>query len=170
MNKRSRKPLEEAKKIYGTKCINCGAEEHIEYHHVVPLKDGGNDIPTNIVPLCWECHLKASNKSTHGGGLKKAREEGRLGRKPAKPYEEWLPWLELYFNSEIGAKELKEKVGLSQGYKLASHKFVKKYRKDNNISNYFRNTVDRKAVQEQINNTKKQKRKEMQDKMYEKGI
>ena len=170
MSKRNRKVVEEAKKIYGTKCINCGSEEYIEYHHVVPLKDGGNDIPTNIVPLCCKCHLKASNKSTHGEGMEKAKREGRIGRKPSKTYEEWLPWLELYFNNEIGTKEFKEKVGLAEGYKLASHKFIKRYRNENNISGYFRNTVDILAAQEQRVETRRKNHQEIQDKMYEKGI
>ena len=147
------------KREKGTICDQCGNGECVQYHHIVPLESGrGDNSLNNIRCLCIDCHNASHMKNTDSDKYIKAKNEGRLGRKTAKPYEEWLPWLELYFNSEIGAKELKEKVGLSQGYKLASHKFVKKYRKDNNISNYFRNTVDRVAVQEQINNTKKNKK------------
>ena len=77
---------------------------------------------------------------------------------------------ELYFNNEIGTKEFKERVGLAEGYKLASHKFIKRYRNENNISGYFRNTVDILAAQEQRVETRRKNHQEIQDKMYEKGI
>lgn len=55
-----RKQLTKAQKQkIGTRCINCGTEEGIEYHHVVPLLLGGNDILENIVPLCHSCHKTA---------------------------------------------------------------------------------------------------------------
>lgn len=51
------------KKIKGTVCINChkDCQDNIEYHHVVPLCIGGNDIISNIVPLCKECHTAIHN-------------------------------------------------------------------------------------------------------------
>ena len=41
----------------GLKCANCGAIKDLEYHHIVPLIFGGNDINTNIVCLCSKCHI-----------------------------------------------------------------------------------------------------------------
>ena len=40
----------------GEKCVECGAEEEIEVHHV----DGNrwNNSLDNLVPLCHECHAK----------------------------------------------------------------------------------------------------------------
>lgn len=38
-------------------CQNCGDVEDLEDHHIVPLKDGGYDIPSNIVRLCRGCHM-----------------------------------------------------------------------------------------------------------------
>lgn len=39
-----------------SKCANCGSNLEIRLHHIIPLSLGGNDVPTNIVPLCDECH------------------------------------------------------------------------------------------------------------------
>lgn len=36
-------------------CVNCGAPATCE-HHIVPISLGGNDIPSNKVPLCDKCH------------------------------------------------------------------------------------------------------------------
>ena len=36
--------------VVGNICCNCGETDHIEYHHIVPLALGGNDIESNIVP------------------------------------------------------------------------------------------------------------------------
>lgn len=56
----SRKIARAAKKenLFGTACCNCGKEcgSEIEYHHIVPLERGGQDIKTNLAPLCYECH------------------------------------------------------------------------------------------------------------------
>lgn len=55
----TRVPLtEEEKDIVGRVCVNCGAIEEIEYHHIVPLSLGGNDVLSNICPLCATCHGK----------------------------------------------------------------------------------------------------------------
>lgn len=60
MHTYSRKVAHKAKreKLLGTVCGNCGKEcgAEIEYHHVVPLERGGNDIVSNLLPLCYECH------------------------------------------------------------------------------------------------------------------
>ena len=73
-------------------CINCG-KEAIEQHHVVPLVLGGNDIISNKVWLCSECHaivhgLNKKNRGTYwkelqAAGIAKAKAEGKYkGRKP----------------------------------------------------------------------------------------
>ena len=46
----------------GNKCVNCGSTENIEYHHIVPLKNGGTNNLSNIVPLCETCHYKAHDR------------------------------------------------------------------------------------------------------------
>ena len=35
----------------GTKCVNCGSEVNIQYHHIVPLECGGRPILSNTVAL-----------------------------------------------------------------------------------------------------------------------
>lgn len=45
-------------KIKGTICANCGRDEkeQIQYHHAIPIILGGQDVLTNIIPLCHNCH------------------------------------------------------------------------------------------------------------------
>jgi Recombinase/HNH endonuclease len=43
-------------------CANCGSTNDLQIHHIVPLSVGGNNVLTNLVRLCGECHDKA-----HGG-------------------------------------------------------------------------------------------------------
>lgn len=50
-------------KEMGHKCVNCGSTEHIEYHHIVPLQNGGTNALSNIVPLCQRCHYLAHDKT-----------------------------------------------------------------------------------------------------------
>lgn len=45
-------------------CRNCSvdaSEAELQYHHIVPLSRGGQDIISNCVTLCSTCHDK-----THG--------------------------------------------------------------------------------------------------------
>jgi 5-methylcytosine-specific restriction endonuclease McrA len=56
-----RKLTEDRKDIIGRKCINCGAVEDLQYHHVIPIAVGGNDIDSNMVCLCGDCHKKLHN-------------------------------------------------------------------------------------------------------------
>ena len=81
------------RKIKGTTCCNCGinCEENIVYHHIVPISVGGNDIISNIIPICTECHSIIHFGESYGlknqselikKGLERARAEGKtLGRR-----------------------------------------------------------------------------------------
>ena len=74
------------------KCMNCGSESQLQYHHIVPIAYGGNDVITNVVVLCSRCH-----SLTHYGnggiinhndavklGIQRAKERGvHVGKKPA---------------------------------------------------------------------------------------
>ena len=64
------------KKALGTTCVNCGSNEHIHYHHIVPLINGGTNNLGNIVPLC-EAYQDFDDKKFKG-----VHEEGRLRRMP----------------------------------------------------------------------------------------
>ena len=131
----------------GDKCANCGKDEGIEYHHVVPLAHGGTNNLGNIVPLCVECHKKAHNGHIHGEAFLKAREDGRVGRKHKMSYEECLPYLEAYFSNKIGASEFKGKCKFKPGTKMCNIGYVKRYKKEHGIG-YFYNNVDLLASQE----------------------
>ena len=52
-------------------CHICGSTENLQLHHIIPLSNGGLNIPTNILTLCGECHGKVHNNE----GLKIAREK-----------------------------------------------------------------------------------------------
>jgi hypothetical protein len=77
------------------KCVNCGATEHLTYHHIVPVTRGGNDVPSNIAVLCPVCHAKADfeERGTIGHGLlvkegmERARARGVKLGKPIADYE-----------------------------------------------------------------------------------
>lgn len=135
------------KEELGEICVNCGSSEYIEYHHIVPLIHGGTNNITNIVPLCTDCHNAAHNKHIHGEGYKKAREEGKVGRKHKKTYEECLPFITAYFECRIGAKELKERCGYAEGTKLSARAYIKRYKKEHNIPKDFYNHIDLLASQ-----------------------
>lgn len=82
----TRIPLtEEEKDIVGRVCANCGETEDIEYHHIVPLALGGNDVLSNICPLCYKCHCKVhyngevgiSHSTITKAGVERARAAGK---------------------------------------------------------------------------------------------
>lgn len=49
-------------------CWECGKNEEVHYHHVVPRSLGG----TRALPLCLECHGKVHGKRMNSGELVKA--------------------------------------------------------------------------------------------------
>jgi 5-methylcytosine-specific restriction endonuclease McrA len=56
------------KKIkYRTKmCEKCGCilnKDEIEVHHVIPVKNGGDNSRINLKALCSECHLEENKKN-----------------------------------------------------------------------------------------------------------
>lgn len=48
------------------KCANCGSEENIEIHHIVPLIVGGTNKKSNLVALCQDCHAKIHGLNRQG--------------------------------------------------------------------------------------------------------
>lgn len=61
--------INEAKKFLFHKCVNCGSEKDIMFHHIVPLALGGNDIVSNIVPLCTDCHYLIHHEKNRKSNL-----------------------------------------------------------------------------------------------------
>lgn len=64
-------------------CFECGANDEIHYHHIVPHSKGGRQ----TIPLCLNCHSKVhdrkiTSKELLREGREKAKERGvRFGRK-----------------------------------------------------------------------------------------
>lgn len=125
-------------KKYGNMCINCGSTEEIELHHVVPLEIGGYDIESNIVPLCYYCHKAVTHHElllyTTG------RQHKAGGRKRIIPTD-YKDTLGKYVRCEIGAKECKKLLGISEKTHISDNPWFKKYLNENEIES-CRNNVD----------------------------
>ena len=59
-------------------CWECGKDEEVHYHHVVPRSKGG----TRTLPLCLECHGKVHNKKMHSSELVRASYARRRAQNP----------------------------------------------------------------------------------------
>lgn len=63
------------------KCMNCGETKGLQYHHIVPVICGGNDVPTNIAVLCSDCHSKVhygrDGVINHGESIKRGIERAK---------------------------------------------------------------------------------------------
>jgi hypothetical protein len=46
---------------YGGRCAECGAEDYLEFDHIIPVAKGGNNADPNIQLLCRRCNLKKSD-------------------------------------------------------------------------------------------------------------
>lgn len=115
----------------GDKCVNCNSDELIEYHHIVPLRNGGTNNLSNLTPLCSNCHLKAHDRS----GFK--NKNG--GRPKAIEFKDAESILHRYFNIEIGAKEARQLLGLSAKNKSTWSNLTKLYREKHNIEKFYNN-------------------------------
>ena len=95
---RKKDSLEKIEAWYGKKCANCGSEEDVEYHHIVPLYVGGTNEITNMVPLCRSCHY-----AVHHGVRLDCSELKHIsgGRKRKAPSEEAVRAFTDYVNCKI---------------------------------------------------------------------
>ena len=118
----------------GSTCVNCGKTENIEYHHIVPLINGGTNKLSNIVPLCLECHAKAHDK--------KRLKSGSGGRPRAIEFDDAEKVLSMYYNLEIGTKEAKKLLKLSSTNKSTFPRLKKQYEEKHNIPKDFYNNLD----------------------------
>lgn len=44
------------------KCVECGAEDYLEFDHVIPFSRGGANTAENLQLLCRRCNLKKSDR------------------------------------------------------------------------------------------------------------
>lgn len=87
----------ELRKKKGIRCLYCRAEG-VEYHHIIPLSQGGDNRLVNIVPLCRLCHMKAHDRKPIEGKVYESKGRGRI-----KLTKEQERTMQAYFNGEIGA-------------------------------------------------------------------
>lgn len=96
------------------RCVSCESSEGIEWHHAIPLECGGNDVITNIVPVCHKCHMAIH----YGIGSGKRRIEKaracvkKSGRKRSIP-DNYKDLLNDYIFCRIGKKELSKRWGIT---------------------------------------------------------
>ena len=117
-------------------CVNCGCKEELEYHHIVPLAQGGTNRLSNIAVLCSRCH-----KAVHGEReARKYSLRGVSGRKPLS-FDNSGEIFGKYFRCEITQKALKEAFGLPSGTRVTELLAYKEYVRDHKIV-FFQNLVD----------------------------
>lgn len=138
------KLTEKEKDQIGRKCCNCGSIESLQYHHIVPLTFGGNNIPSNICCLCYKCHslihfgkVKNINHSeATKAGLQRARERGtRLGiekgtkltTKKSIESKKLILELNIDFNSTLSNEDTYKQISISRN---AFYKYKKELREE----------------------------------------
>lgn len=62
------------KEEIGLCCCNCGSTKDLQYHHIIPISIGGQDINSNMCCLCYDCHYKLH----HDGKQPKIKSYGEL--------------------------------------------------------------------------------------------
>lgn len=118
-------------------CCNCGSEENIEYHHIVPLALGGSNNMTNIVPICHRCHKAAH----HGRHISEYADKSNSGRKPKAPIEKSAKVFDMFIGGEIGTRKCKQLLGYSERTQIINRKEFVKYLKFKGIRK-VRNNID----------------------------
>lgn len=46
---------------HGGRCAECGANDYLEFDHVIPVAKGGSNSEANVQLLCRRCNLKKSD-------------------------------------------------------------------------------------------------------------
>ena len=92
-------------KCWSNRCAICGGNDYLEVHHLIAKSAGGTDDYDNLILLCACCHATVHNK---------AYNPSNYHQNTSIDYESAKPVLAQYFANEIGARETKEKLNLSQ--------------------------------------------------------
>lgn len=142
MNKRSeyltirREAVEEC----GAFCVNCGSREKIQYHHIVPLEFGGNNVISNIVPLCEDCHYKAHGKHKNTGI------EGVIGRPRKDAPVGYRDILTKYLTGTLPGKRAKKMLWLEEGARISDQWYYKEFLREMGIERIEKKTAKRVTV------------------------
>lgn len=118
-------------------CINCGTDECIEIHHVVPLLFGGTNNIRNLVPLCHKCHCAIH----YGKNIRDYQNKDISGRPRSCSKESAYDALDLYVNGKIGTQECKELMNLSQKSRITDNVVFKEFKKERGIKT-TKNNID----------------------------
>jgi len=130
---------QECIKRYGTVCINCGSSDRIEWHHVVPLEIGGNDDPSNCVPLCYSCHKAVTNHQLVIVARMNEWKHGALTGRKALCEDGWDDILMDYIECRVSASETAERLGGRKSFR--SLKMFGDFKKRHGIIRH-RNNID----------------------------
>ena len=141
MEEETKRNLSEAeyrvlRKVHGTKCRICGAED-AEYHHIIPLSWGGTNDINNFLPLCHEHHLIVHGVLNQGSTARTVSHKGRTRIVP----DDYESILERYIHCEIGTLECHSLLGLGQSTKISSGIWYKEFLVEKDIFK-LRNNVD----------------------------
>jgi hypothetical protein len=77
----------------GFRCVYCGAaptETPLHADHVIPVAEGGTDVPENLVTACAECNLGKSAVPLDKVRYAKAQLDPRAAKEHAKQIREYL--------------------------------------------------------------------------------
>ena len=116
--------------VWHDECAICGSRDFLEFHHIIPKSKGGSDDYDNIILLCVHCH-----GAVHGRTITAGNPHCRT----SIDYEEAKPILAAYFANEIGTRETKEKLNLSQKTHLSESSVYKRYKREHNITMFYNN-------------------------------
>lgn len=47
----------------GARCVRCGSPDNLNTHHKIPRAFGGQDVLSNLEPVCDSCHPRAESVS-----------------------------------------------------------------------------------------------------------
>ena len=116
-------------------CLNCGCVSHIRWHHLVPLGKGGNDVLSNIVPVCDRCHLAIHSKAERHYSADRV-----WGGRPRKIPYYYKAVLHDYVNCQIGKAELMYEFGI-KCKQITLRTWFREYLDEHGIES-VRNNVD----------------------------
>lgn len=117
------------KSALGDKCVYCGADAD-DIHHIIPVHMGGDNRIGNLVPLCYECHLKAHSR-------KQYTENKNNGRPKAKRPKNFDSIIRLYANNDISFCEALKRTGL---LKNTFYKMMHEWERENDTK--VRHTIN----------------------------
>lgn len=124
------------KEYHGTRCVNCGSDEGVQFHHIVPLATGGTNCITNIVPLCYRCHQLA-----HGAvNIRETYRAVKTGRK-RKKLNNLEEAVRQFRECEIGTVGFKAITGMAEGTHLTDCRALTEYLESIGIKS-IKNNVD----------------------------